>query len=108
MTTRFVQVQVEEHDELPEGCSLRFRAHGEGRGVEHVIWESDDGEAGTWRVEGAASDGTRVGAVAFEVDDSSAGTSILVVGSDHGLRLTEIESGTSVAAPYLLVSRTAL
>jgi hypothetical protein len=104
----FVSVQVEEHDELPEGCSLRFRAQGDGRTILRVEWESDDGVSGTWCVEGASSDGSRIPAMAFAVDDSSAGTSILIVGGDHGLRLTSVETGETVAAPYLLVSRAEL
>lgn len=104
MGSTFVNVQVEEHDELPDGCCLRFRAQGEGRRVTEVAYESENGTGGTWRIEGRASDGAITPATAFEVDDSSAGTSLLVVGGDHGLRLTSITTGETVAEAYLLLS----
>jgi hypothetical protein len=108
MSNRFILVQVDEHEVLPDGCSLRFRAQGEGTTVEQVEWESEDGTAGRWRVTGASADGALVAATAYAVDDSSAGTSILIVGGDHGLRLTSVVTGQTVAEPYLLVSRSAL
>lgn len=108
MTARFIDVNVEEHEELPDGCSLRFRAQANGHPVERVTWESDDGVTGIWRVGAASSDGTTAAAMAFPVDDSSAGTSILIVGGDRGLRLTSTETGETRAEPYLLVSRTAI
>jgi len=117
---RFIDIQVEEHEAIPDGCSMRFRAQDDGARIERIAWESEDGRAGTWRVVGRRSDGEDVAAIAYAVDDSSAGTSILVVGGDHGLRLTlepvdplertpeaERERAT-VAEPYLLVSRAAL
>ncbi|MBX3264091.1 MAG: hypothetical protein KIS78_35805 [Labilithrix sp.] len=108
MSGGFVDVRVEEHDALPDGCSLRFRAQDAGAAVTEIAWESDDGVAGTWRVEAASSDGARGPATAFAVDDSSAGTSMLIVGGDHGLRLTSLATGETVAEPYLLLSRAAL
>lgn len=102
--TRFVSVQVEEHDELPDGCSLRFKAQGDGHVVQRVQWESDDGASGIWKVESADADGRRGDAMAFAVDDSSAGTSILIIGGARGLRLTLLDTGETVAAPYVLVS----
>ena len=87
---------------------MRFRSQGDSRLVERVFWESDEGVAGTWHVEAAASDGSRSSALAIEVDDSSAGTSILIVGGDHGLRLTSLETSQVAFAPYLLVSRAAV
>lgn len=97
----FVAVQVEEHEALPEGCSLRFKAQDAGEPIAEVRWESDDGVAGTWTVEAEAIDGTRSPAMAYRVDDSSAGTSLLIVGGAHGLRLTL--GSTHVAEPYLLL-----
>ena len=107
---RFIEIQVEEHPELPEGCSLRFRARGEGAPIDRVMWESESGRAGIFRVVARSSDGNALAATAYAVDDSSAGTSILVVGGDHGLRLTPVggDESETVAEPYLLVSRTAL
>jgi len=104
----FVRVQVEEHEDLPEGCSLRFKAEGAPREIARVTWEAEDGTDGTWSVEAAWSDGQRSAALAYPVEDSSAGTSILVVGGDHGLRLVLVETGAKRAEPYLLVSPTAL
>lgn len=100
----FVNVDVEEHEALPDGCCLRFRAHGEGRTIERVTYESETGTSGTWTVVGHAADGTSPPATAFEVDDSSAGTSLLVVGGAHGLRLTSAKTGETIAEPYLLLS----
>ncbi len=99
----FVTVLVEEHEALPDGCVQRFRATGEPSVVHRVAWESEDGVAGTWAVRGAVADGSFIPALARPVDDSSAGTSILVVGGDHGLRLTS-ERGDEVAIAYLLLA----
>ncbi len=104
MGSIFVNVDVEEHDALPEGCCLRFRAQGEGRPIERVTYESETGTSGIWSVAGRAADGTARAATAFEVDDSSAGTSLLVVGGEHGLRLTSVETGETIAEAYLLLS----
>jgi len=97
----FVAVQVEEHEALPDGCSMRFKAQDDGTAIDEVQWESDDGVAGTWTVEAEALDGTRSSAMSYRVDDSSAGTSLLIVGGAHGLRLTL--GSTHVAEPYLLL-----
>lgn len=104
MGSTFVNVQVEEHAELPDGCCLRFRAQSAARPVAAVAYESEAGTGGSWRVEGRASDGALTPALSFEVDDSSAGTSLLVVGGDHGLRLTSLATGETVVEPYLLLS----
>ena len=85
----------------------RFRATGEPSVVRHVAWESEDGVAGTWTVRGAGADGSSTAALARPVDDSSAGTSILVVGGDHGLRLTSA-AGEEVAVAYLLLAPSAI
>jgi hypothetical protein len=106
--TRFVSVQVDEHEALPDGCSLRFRAQDDGRPIRTVEWESDDGVSGLWSVSGLSADGAVTRAIAYAVDDSSAGTSILVVGGDLGLRLRSHATGETVAAAYLLVSPAAV
>jgi hypothetical protein len=105
---RFVDVRVEEHEALPDGAEHRFRAQDDGRVVESILWESDDGLRGRWRVEGRTADGRAIPAMAYAVDDSSAGTSILVVGGNHGLRLSFRDSEDVVAEAYLLLSRAAL
>lgn len=108
MTTSFITVQVEEHEALPDGCSQRFRATGVGRPVHRVVYESEDGENGTWTVRGATAEGSSTVAMVMPVDDSGAGTSMLVVGGDHGLRLTSTTTGATIAAPYLLLAPSAL
>ena len=108
MTNRFVTVQVEEHEAIPDGCSQRFRATGDAVPVHHVRYEPEDGgKESTWSVRGERADGTSVIAMVQPVDDSSAGTSMLVVGGDHGVRLTS-ESGEEAALPFLLLSRGAV
>ena len=97
----FVAVQVEEHEALPEGCSLRFKAQDAGEPIATVTWESEDGVCGTWTVAAEASNGAHSSATAYRVDDSSAGTSLLIVGGGHGLRLTL--DATQIAEPYLLL-----
>ena len=101
-----VEVNIEEHEALPQGCCMRFRASGEPRPVRYVTYESEDGREGTWHVEAQHSDGSRAPAMAIEVDDSGAGTSTLIYGGNHGLRLTPTftTSDERIAEPYLLVS----
>ena len=105
---RFIDVQVEEHEDLPEGCGLRFRAQGETRVVTRIRYESESGVDGEWTLVGARSDGTTQPAMATPVDDSGAGISILIVGGDHGLRLLSATTFETVAEPYLLLSPEAL
>jgi hypothetical protein len=100
----FVNVDVAEHEALPDGCCLRFRAQTEGRTIERVTYESETGTGGVWTVTGHDGEGRATAATAFEVDDSSAGTSLLVVGGEHGLRLTSMATGETIAEPYLLLS----
>jgi hypothetical protein len=103
MGSIFVNVQVEEHEALPDGCSMRFRAQRERGPVRLIAYEAESGASGRWRVEGEAADGSPVGATAYEVDDSSAGTSMLIVGGAHGLRLTLDSTGETAAESYLLL-----
>lgn len=104
----FIDVLVDEHEALPDGCCMRFRAQESGVKIERVVWESEDGTGGVWHVEGRGADGESVPALAYAVDDSSAGTSILVVGGRFGLRLRSIDTAEEAAEPYLLVSRGAI
>jgi hypothetical protein len=106
--TRFVDVLVEEHEDLPDGCCLRFRAQSDPFEIGRVAWEAESGTAGLWQVEGRTKAGEKTAALAYRVDDSSAGTSILVVGGSYGLRLTSLETSEVVAEAYLLVSPTAV
>jgi hypothetical protein len=100
----FVDVLVEEHEALPDGCTMRFRADGKGRPVQRVAYESESGVEGSCRIEGRDASDAAIPATAFEVRDSSAGTSILVVGGERGLRLTSLTTGEVFAEPYLLLS----
>jgi hypothetical protein len=106
---RFVDVQVDEHDALPEGCSMRFKQIGTPRAVRRVRCEPDLREAGVWLVESPSADGTPEVAWGVTVEDSSAGTSTLVYGGAHGLRLRP-DSGEDdvVAEPYLLLAPEAI
>src|SRR6478735_7122868 len=88
----FIDVQVEAHDELPDGCSRRVKAEGPAASVTLVRYETEDGDLHTWKVVAARSDGTTTQARGVPIEDSSAGTSILVVGGDHGLRLTSADA----------------
>jgi hypothetical protein len=104
----FVDVQVESHDALPDGCSRRFKSEGATRPVTLVRYEPEDAELQTWKVEAAYANGTRGPARAVPIEDSSAGTSILVVGGDHGLRLAPVDGGREISEAYLLLSPSAV
>lgn len=104
----FIEVQVEPHDELPDGCSMRFKAHGAVRPIDRIRYESEDGLEGIWAIEALFADGTRGPARTAPVEDSSAGSSNLIFGGDYGLRLTFAENGTVVAEPFLLLGDSAL
>lgn len=105
-TGRFIDVAVEEHDEIPEGCELRFHAVGDGRSVTRVQYEPMTGPAGVFLVTAAGGEPAR----ATPVDDSSAGTSVLITGDARGLRLRRVgaEDEPPVAEPYLLLAADAI
>lgn len=104
----FVDIAVTPHEALPDGCSMRFKAHGDVRPIGLIRYESEDGIGGKWAVEAASSDGARAPARTVPVEDSSAGSSNLVFGADHGLRLTSLDTGAVVAEPFLLLADSAL
>ncbi|HXJ22302.1 MAG TPA: hypothetical protein VMT03_18930 [Polyangia bacterium] len=103
---RFIDVEVEEHDELPEGCELRFHAVGESRPVSRVQYEPLTGPEGTFVVIAAGGGHAQ----ATPVDDSSAGTSVLITGDERGLRLQRVDAQDEppVAEPYLLLAADAI
>ncbi|WP_394848378.1 hypothetical protein LZC95_13055 [Pendulispora brunnea] len=105
---RFIHVEVEEHEALPDGCSMRFHGTGQPFTVERVRYESEDGREGIWLVHAAHADGTRGAAMGSTVEDSSAGSSTLVYGGAHGLRLVHEDGGDEVAEPYLLLAPSAI
>jgi hypothetical protein len=100
-----IQILVESHDEIPEGCTMVFEVVGPERAVHQVEYEADDGTRGVWSVRGHDSSGP-VAARVVPVSDSGAGTSILVAGGDLGLRLTL--GDRTLAEPYLLLSEDAV
>jgi len=106
--SHFIQIEVEEHDALPDGCSMRFRASGEAAPVRRVRYESEDGREGIWRIVAEHADGATAEAMAIEVEDSSAGTATLIYGGAHGLRLLPEGEGEPVAEPYLLLTPSAV
>jgi hypothetical protein len=102
---KYIDVVVEEHDALPEGCELRFHAVGEARAVERVLYQPLEGAEGEFSVLAASADGGDGPAHMAPVDDSGAGTSILIFGGARGLRLRRADgSGEVVAEPYLLLA----
>lgn len=111
MTPTFITVIVDEHDDLPEGCCMRFKAVGTPRVVRRV--RLDDGEpageqARDWAVESCGESGEPGPAHGVTVEDSSAGSSVLVYGGPRGLRLRPAGGGSVVAEPYLLLAERAI
>ncbi len=109
MTPRFVNVLVEEHDELPDGCCMRFKIVSEPRSVRRVLYEADRPPGRRiWAVDSPGEDGSAGAAWAAEVEDSGAGTSTLVYGGARGLRLRPDDGGDVIAEPYLLIGSDAI
>jgi hypothetical protein len=104
VTPTFITVMVDEHEDLPEGCCMRFKAVGSPRAVRRVRLDEGDGPAGEWTVESCGESGDLGIAQAVTVEDSSAGSSVLIYGGARGLRLRPAAGGSVVAEPYLLVA----
>jgi hypothetical protein len=106
MAGRYIDVVVEEQEEIPEGCELRFHAVGEARPVRRVRYEPLTGPEGEFEVTAAGGQP----AMAAPVDDSGAGTSVLIYGDGRGLRLRRLdgEGGAPIAEPYLLLADDAI
>jgi hypothetical protein len=97
----YIDVVVEEHDELPEGCELRFHAVGDARVIRRIRYEPLVGPEGEFEVSAAGGKPAR----AAPVDDSGSGTSVLIFGDAHGLRLRRLGSpGEPIPEPYLLLT----
>lgn len=106
---KFVTVLVEEHEDLPEGCCMRFKLVEEPREVRLLRYESLDSlSPAVWHVESREGDGSIGVASAAIVEDSGAGTCVLLFGGARGLRLRPVNGGETLAEPYLLVSRECL
>src|SRR5262245_17138331 len=107
MPGTYIDVVVEEQDELPEGCELRFHAVGETRPVKRVRYEPRTGPEGEYEVSAAGG----APAMAAPVDDSGAGTSMLVWGDARGIRLRRVDGDAAealIAEPYLLLADDAI
>ncbi len=106
MAGRYIDVVVEEQDEIPEGCELRFHAVGASRSVTRVRYEPLTGPEGEFEVTAAGGEP----ALAAPVDDSGAGTSVLIYGDARGLRLRRLDGGDGApfAEPYLLLAEDAI
>jgi hypothetical protein len=106
---KFIHVQVDEHDAIPDGCSMRFKAIDEPRAVRRVKWETEGPDSPErWIVE-SADEGDAAGpaarpALAATVEDSGAGVCTLVYGGSRGLRLRPAAGGEPIAEPYLLLA----
>jgi hypothetical protein len=100
----YIDVNVDEHEDLPEGCELRFHAVGPSRPIARIRYE---GDFAVTTAGGAAAQAT-------PVDDSSAGTSVLITGDSRGLRLRRLGAAhasnvePAIAEPYLLLSPDAI
>jgi hypothetical protein len=106
MPGRYIDVVVEEQEEIPEGCEMRFHAVGEARPVRRIRYEPLTGPEGEFEVTTAGG----APAMAAAVDDSSAGTSVLIYGDARGLRLRRLDGagGAVIAEPYLLMAPDAI
>jgi hypothetical protein len=106
MAVKYVDVVVEEHEEIPDGCELRFHAVGEPRPVRRLHYEPLVGPEGAYDVIALDATGAEGPAHVVPVDDSGAGTSLLVYGGARGLRLRRADDGAApaIAEPYLLLS----
>jgi hypothetical protein len=100
----YIDVEVEEHPDLPEGCEMRFHAVGDTRVIRRIRYEPLVGVEGEFEIKAASGAPARAAAV----DDSGAGTSVLIYGDVRGLRLRRLtdtaSSGEVIAEPYLLLT----
>lgn len=115
MPWRFIDILVAEHDAIPDGCMLRFRAVDEPRHVRLIRHFPLVGVPGLFRVEARARTGDPGPALAVSVENRGAGTSTLICGGDLGLRLFRSStddgelppragSEQPIAVPYLLLA----
>jgi hypothetical protein len=101
---KFVTVLVEEHDEIPDGCCMRFKLVDEPRAVRLVRYEGS-GSPSVWHVESREADGATGVAWAVTVEDSGAGTCMLLFGGARGLRLRQVDGSETLVEPYVLLSQ---
>lgn len=106
MPARFVDVIVEAHPALPDGCAATFQVLGEAGPVSEIRYRPGVGVAGAFTVEGRARGGAAVPAQATPVRVPGAGPLVLITGGVWGLRLIRAGSGATaeaIAEPYLLL-----
>jgi hypothetical protein len=106
---RYIDVVVEEHPEIPEGCEMRFHAIGDDRVVRRIRYEPLVGVEGEFGITAAGGEPAH----AAMVDDSGAGSSVLIYGDARGLRLQRLtgaggSSDEPLAEPYLLLTEDSL
>jgi hypothetical protein len=107
LTPRFIDVLVDEHDQIPEGCCMRFQTLQEPCPVHHVRYARGGGPV-TCHVESPQVDGSVRAAWAALVEDSGAGSATLIYGDELGLRLRPVDGGETVAESYLLLAHEAV
>lgn len=107
MQPAFLTVIVDEHDEIPDGCCMRFKVVSEPRPVHRIRCEADEDEMlHEWTVASCESDGSAGVAWGATVEDSGAGLCTLIYGGARGLRLRMLEGHGHGprAEPYLLLA----
>lgn len=103
MAHRFIDVLVDAHDGLADGCAMRFKAEDAPRTVAVVRWYDDADRAIDCDVTGWSSAGA-VPAQAVTIEDSSAGTAVLVWGGDLGVRLAPRDGSPPFFESHLRLS----
>lgn len=103
MPARFVDVIIEAHAELPDGCAVRFQAVGEATPVTAVRYQPGIGAPGLFEVQGRARGGAPTPAQATRVHVPGGPARVLVSGGAWGLRLSRAEASPAIAEPYLLL-----
>lgn len=105
MAARFVDVIVEAHPELPDGCAVRFQTLGPARPVAAVRYQPGVGVPGVFEVQGRTSGGAPAPAQATSVHVTGGAPQLLVTGGAWGVRLTRVggDPAAAIAEPYLLL-----
>jgi hypothetical protein len=103
---RFIDVVVDAHEGLEEGCALRFKAEDEPRVVRRVRWYDERDRAVECSVSGWSSDdgGRAVPAMGVTIEDSSAGAAVMVWGGDWGVRLVPADGGAPFYEHHLRIA----
>jgi hypothetical protein len=87
-------IDIEPNDNLDEACMATFAEQGQGLPIERIhLWRTD---RWCWCAICGWSAAGPVAARILPIEDSGDGPALLVVGGEHGLRLTEL---TDESAP---------